>query len=84
MSENTPTRKTLWVLAGIAVLVYALMPVAWIVSLSLKTPASIGDSSFLPSHATLSNYSAVFSTNFFPPAVRNSLGIALITILSMC
>ena len=79
MSENTPTRKTLWVLAGIAVLVYALMPVAWIVSLSLKTPASIGDSSFLPSHATLSNYSAVFSTNFFPPAVRNSLGIALIT-----
>ena len=84
-SENTPARKTLWGLAVIAVLVYAVFPVIWIISLSLKTPESIGDGSFLPTHATLSNYSSVFNTNFFPPALRNSIGIALITtILALC
>ncbi len=49
-SENTPGRKSLWGLAVIAVLVYALFPVIWIISLSLKTPESIGDGSFLPTH----------------------------------
>jgi multiple sugar transport system permease protein len=84
-SENTPTRRSLWGLAVIAVLVYALFPVVWIISLSLKTPESIGDGSFLPTHATLSNYSAVFNTDFFPPALRNSIGIALITtLLALC
>ena len=84
-SENTPARKTLWGLAVIAVLVYALFPVVWIISLSLKTPTSIGDGSFLPTHWTFSNYSAVFNTDFFPPALRNSIGIALITtLLALC
>jgi multiple sugar transport system permease protein len=84
-SENTPARKTLWGLAVIAVLVYALFPVVWIMSLSLKTPESIGDGSFLPTHWTLSNYSSVFNTDFFPPALRNSIGIALITtLLALC
>ena len=44
--ENTPTRKTLWIFAVIGVLIYALIPVIWIASLSLKTPESIGDGSF--------------------------------------
>ena len=84
-SENTPARKTLWILAVFAVLLYALFPVVWILSLSLKTPASIGDGSFLPTHWTLSNYSAAFNTDFFPPALRNSIGIALITtVLALC
>jgi multiple sugar transport system permease protein len=78
-SENTPVRKTLWVIGGIVVLIYALVPVLWIISLSLKTPTSIGDASFIPHHWTFSNYSQVFNTNFFPPALRNSIGIALIT-----
>jgi multiple sugar transport system permease protein len=78
MEENTPRRKTLWTLAVIAVLVYALVPVLWIISLSLKTPESIGDGSFVPSHWTLKNYDAVFSTGFFTAALRNSIGIALI------
>ena len=78
-SENTPTRRALWILAAFAVLIYALVPVLWILSLSLKTPESIGDGSFLPTHWTLHNYTTVFNTNFFPPALRNSIGIALIT-----
>jgi multiple sugar transport system permease protein len=77
--ENTPTRKTLWIFAVIGVLIYALIPVIWIASLSLKTPESIGDGSFLPTHWTLHNYSTAFKTGFFTAALRNSIGIALIT-----
>jgi multiple sugar transport system permease protein len=77
--EHTPTRKTLWVFAVIGVLIYALVPVIWIISLSLKTPESIGDGTFLPTHWTLHNYSTAFNTGFFTSALRNSIGIALIT-----
>jgi multiple sugar transport system permease protein len=78
MEENTPQRKTLWALAVFAVLVYALIPVVWILSLSFKTPETIGDGRFIPSDWTLDNYDAVFNTDFFTAALRNSIGIALI------
>jgi multiple sugar transport system permease protein len=81
MEEHTPRRKTLWALAVVAVLVYALIPVIWIISLSLKTPETIGDGRFIPSQWTLDNYSAVFNTGFFTSALRNSIGIALIATL---
>jgi multiple sugar transport system permease protein len=81
MEESTTQRKVLWTIAVIAILVYALIPVAWILSLSLKTPESIGDGRFIPSDWTLDNYDAVFSTGFFTAALRNSIGIALITTL---
>jgi multiple sugar transport system permease protein len=79
MDENTPRRKTLWALAVVAVLVYALIPVLWIISLSLKAPETIGDGRFIPSKWTLDNYESVFSTGFFNSALINSIGIALIT-----
>ena len=79
--EHTPREKTLWTLATIAVLTYALIPVIWIMSLSLKTPETIGDGRFIPSEWTLDNYDSVFNTGFFTSALRNSIGIALITTL---
>jgi multiple sugar transport system permease protein len=79
MDENTPRQKTLWVLAVVAVLVYALVPVLWILSLSLKAPETIGDGRFIPSKWTLDNYESVFSTGIFNAALINSIGIALIT-----
>jgi multiple sugar transport system permease protein len=79
--DNTPARKTLWIFAVIGVLLYALVPVIWIASLSLKTPESIGDGSFLPHHWTFANYTTAFKTGFFTAALRNSIGIALITTL---
>jgi multiple sugar transport system permease protein len=79
--DNTPTRRTLWGFAVVGVLLYALIPVIWIASLSLKTPESIGDGSFLPTHWTLHNYTTAFKTGFFTAALRNSIGIALITTL---
>jgi trehalose/maltose transport system permease protein len=81
MEEETAKRKVLWTVAILGVLVYALIPVIWIMSLSLKTPETIGDGRFLPSEWTLHNYSDVFSTGFFTSALRNSIGIALIATL---
>src|SRR4029450_12669354 len=76
--EHTPRQKTLWGIGTIVVLFYALVPVIWIMSLSLKDPATIGDGKFFPSKWTFDNYDSVFSTGFFTSALRNSIGIALI------
>jgi len=81
MEENTPRRKALWTLGVFVVLTYALIPVIWIISLSLKKPDQIGDGRFLPQEITFDNYDAVFNTGFFTSALRNSIGIALIATL---
>jgi multiple sugar transport system permease protein len=60
------------------VIIAALFPVLWIVSLSLKTPATVGDGKFLPSDLSLDNYSGIFKQGIFTDALRNSIGIALI------
>jgi multiple sugar transport system permease protein len=82
--EHTPREKTLWAIGTVVVLVYALIPVIWIISLSLKDPTTIGDGKFIPTKFTLDNYDSVFSTGFFNAALRNSIGIALIaTVLAL-
>jgi len=82
MTESTQRQKILWVIGTFVVLFYALVPVAWIVSLSLKDPTTIGDQKFFPSNTTWDNYSAVFQGGLgFNHALVNSIGIALITTL---
>jgi trehalose/maltose transport system permease protein len=82
MTESTPREKALWAIGTFVVLFYALIPVLWIISLSLKDPTTIGDQRFLPSKYTLDNYDAVFSGGLgFNHALVNSIGIALITTL---
>jgi multiple sugar transport system permease protein len=72
-------RTTGWSAALVVVLVFSLVPVLWIVMLSLKTPATATDGSFIPHQWTLSNYSDIFKTGIFTSALRNSIGIALIS-----
>jgi multiple sugar transport system permease protein len=80
MSESTPRDKILWAIGTVVVLFYALIPVLWIVSLSLKSPETIGDGRFLPSKWTFDNYDAVFAEGLgFNRAIINSIGIAMIT-----
>ena len=50
-----------WSTAIVIIVVASLVPVAWIVFLSLKTPATATDGSFIPHQWTLSNYSDIFS-----------------------
>jgi multiple sugar transport system permease protein len=67
-----------WALAGLAIVVYTLLPVAWIVSLSFKQGDDINNKKFLPTKWSLDSYRTVFDTDLFTSALRNSVGISLI------
>jgi multiple sugar transport system permease protein len=70
-----------WTIAIVAVVVFAMFPVLWIISLSFKTPATVGDGRLIPKEWTFDNYNALFSGGFDSPLLRpliNSILIALI------
>ena len=77
--RHTPRQRFGWSGAFAVIIVCSLVPVVWIVMLSLKTPATATDGSFIPHAWTLSNYSDIFSQGVFTSALRNSIGIALIS-----
>ncbi|HWF34052.1 MAG TPA: carbohydrate ABC transporter permease [Solirubrobacteraceae bacterium] len=68
-----------WSSAFVLIVVLSLVPVVWIVMLSLKTPATATDGAFIPHQWTLSNYSDIFKQGIFTSALRNSIGIGLIS-----
>ena len=74
-------RKAWWVVVDLLVLTYALFPVLWILSLSLKPTATVKDGKLIPSAITFDNYRGIFRGDLFGPALRNSIGIGLITTL---
>ncbi len=76
--RSTPRQRVGWSGAFLVIAVCSLIPVLWIVMLSLKTPATATDGSFIPHHWTLSNYSDIFGQGVFTSALRNSIGIGLI------
>jgi multiple sugar transport system permease protein len=72
-------KNVLWVVAGVAILVYTLFPVVWIVSLSFKEGDDINNQKFWPSAWSWDNYRQVFDNDLFTSALRNSFGISLIS-----
>jgi multiple sugar transport system permease protein len=76
--RHTPRQRLGWSSAFAVIVVVSLVPVVWIIMLSLKTPATATDGSFIPHQWTLSNYSDIFSAGIFTAALRNSIGIGLI------
>src|SRR3954466_12223420 len=77
----SPRQRVAWIIGILVVVLYALIPVAWIASLSLKSTATIGDKSFFPTSWTFDNYKTLFQTSDFNHALVNSIGIALIATL---
>jgi multiple sugar transport system permease protein len=73
-----PRRTAMWAVIDTAVVVYALLPVLWILSLSLKPTSTVKDGKLIPSSVTLENYRGIFRGDFFTSALINSVGIALI------
>ena len=63
------------------VIVYAVLPVAWLAALSLKPAAALDDGRLIPRSLTLEHYRAIFVDAQFPYALWNSLGIALLATL---
>ena len=70
----------------VLILIWCLLPVAWIISLSFKSTAETGAGSpqFLPKDPTLDNYREILANGDFLDALRNSFGVAIIaTLLSV-
>ncbi len=83
----SPRERNLWYVGGLLIVVYALFPVAWIVSLSLKAPSDIANGQFLPTDVSWVNYETIISgsaSGLFLPALRNSFGICLIATAISC
>jgi trehalose/maltose transport system permease protein len=72
-------RATSWVVIDILVVLYALFPVLWILSLSLKPTSTVKDGKLIPSSVTFDNYRGIFRGNLFTSALINSIGIGVIT-----
>ena len=76
---ETPRAKVGWGLANILVLVYAFVPIIWIISLSLKGGDTINDGKYLPTNPTGEAYSTIFKNDDFVRSLINSIGICLIS-----
>ena len=82
MSPQRGVLETLfWRTGSLVVIAYALLPVAWILSLSLKPAADLNDNRFIPRELSLEHYRAIFADAQFPAALGNSIGIAAVSTL---
>ena len=72
-------RAGVWTFINVLVVLYALFPVLWILSLSLKPTSTVKDGKLIPSEITFDNYKGIFSGDVFSSALINSIGIGLIT-----
>ncbi|MEK6228589.1 MAG: carbohydrate ABC transporter permease [Actinomycetota bacterium] len=79
-SQHSARQRVMWLIGILVVVFYALIPVVWITSLSLKKPAEVGDKKFF-SGFSFENYDVIFSDDTFIAALINSLGIAAIATL---
>ena len=71
MQQNSGKSVALWSIGLTLVLLYCLIPVLWILSLSLKNPEDIADQNFIPRSISFENYDKVFSEGVFTSALRN-------------
>src|SRR3954469_8064512 len=77
---TSPNPRSVGKVAGpVLIVVWTVVPLAWLVSLSLKGGDHINDGRFWPQGATLQNYRTVFDTDLFTSALRNSIGIAVLS-----
>ncbi|MBS1697884.1 MAG: carbohydrate ABC transporter permease [Actinobacteria bacterium] len=69
------------VIGVVAVLLFTLFPVYWMVSSAFDKKASSGGQSLLPKEFTLDNFAFVLTDGGFATFLRNSLVVALVTVL---
>ena len=77
--KNQRRAQVYWVIGSIFIILYAVIPIFWILSLSLKVGDEIQNKQFFPRKLGFANYASVFQTDLFTSALRNSFGIAFIT-----
>jgi len=77
-ADNAGTPWWMWV-AVAAIVLFCLFPFYWLINISLKTPADLQSSSFVPPNPTMDNYSKIFQNPDFTKALRNSAVVAMST-----
>ncbi|WP_304518600.1 carbohydrate ABC transporter permease [Cellulomonas sp. C5510] len=83
MGAMSGRQKIAWAAITLAVLVYALFPVASILATSFKLSSDLNSGTFLPTTWTLGNYREILAPDgsaqdLFLSSLRNSVGISLI------
>src|SRR6478735_3138005 len=80
MRSETRTKVGTWV-GFLLILVWCLLPVAWIIPLSFKGPTetAAGRPQFLPQPPTFHNYTHIVNNPDFKDSLINSLGISAIS-----
>lgn len=82
--ELTAGQKFWQIVATIAIIVYTIIPLIWIVNLSLKPSADRADGNFWAVHPTFENYELIFTggaRDLFLPALFNSILVTLVATL---
>ena len=82
--ELTAGQKFWQIVATMAIIVYTIIPLIWIVNLSLKPSADRADGNFWAVHPTLENYELIFTggaKDLFLPALLNSILVTLVATL---
>ncbi|AEF40942.1 carbohydrate ABC transporter permease [Hoyosella subflava] len=77
--QETTQRKAMWAGVNVLVLLYAFIPVIWIVSLSFKDAGTLNDGNFLPRSPSAESYQQIFTDYEFIRALINSIGICVIS-----
>jgi multiple sugar transport system permease protein len=78
VQPETTNRKLMWWGVNAIVLLYAFVPVIWIVSLSVKDDATLNDGKYFPTSPSDDNYTAIFNNSDFLRSLINSIGICII------
>ena len=82
--ELSGARRFWQTVASVAIIVYTVVPLLWILNMSLKSTADRADGTFWAHSPTLENYRLIFTggaKNLFLPALRNSILVAVIATL---
>ena len=81
MESNLSTRAKTWLgISSIPIILYSIVPILWMLSLSLKPSSDLADGNFIPSEISWSNYSLILTggaKDLFLPALANSIVVCL-------
>jgi multiple sugar transport system permease protein len=85
MESNVSDKTRTWLgLVSIPIIIYTLIPILWILSLSLKSTATLSDGKFVPQELSWDNYRLILTGDargLFLPALANSVVVCLVATL---
>jgi multiple sugar transport system permease protein len=85
MESNVSDKTRTWLgIVSIPIIIYTLIPILWILSLSVKSTATLADGKFIPQEVSWDNYRLILTGDargLFLPALANSVVVCLVATL---